>query len=597
MALTRPDIYEHNNPDYAISDSDFVRGGFRTSVDNLSDLYLLSSKSDQLKEYSTNIYVKSESKFYTLIDINNIDNASGWSHIIGFVEVPPQPTKYEIISEAPVIAGIETGTDADGYVIIGATPTNLLSFTYDGGTPFEYNSYIQLNTTIDLELHKRYDVVCLTPTGNIELIEGIHVNVIDLNIPAIPPIPPNYFPYSYVLWDGTATTLLADKVTKLSQLFNDVGFTPNAIPLSEKAEPNGVATLGSDGKIPASQIPSSDNPTRLVQMLPPVMGSSPRRVIIPVVDSSLAQVDIIFYVNNIEFIKSTQQEVEIPDASEDNYRKDLIVGTASGLIIRVEGQESIEGIIDPIQPLDTVYLTHAVVFGDTVLEQPELPDFDFQYLKRPTHSFYIHTVGNDLPLNYLSELMPNIGVGEYSGSGAISGVNKWVGQVPYTTMIFSIENQSNDNIPLAHNGTGDYKFFFPNNLDYVLKPKEVVSFRISGASRAVFIATSMATGTEYVAGAIETAGFAQRTGTEIAFDKWATYNSYDSPSDGDFSYVLTNAVVGMIQVAYHEGSLVPTFSQGGIAVMVTGEYQPDIVNKIAFELITANRILINIKPL
>lgn len=97
--------------------------------------------------------------------------------------------------------------------------------------------------------------------------------------------------------------------------------------------------------------------------------------------------------------------------------------------------------------------------------------------------------------------------------------------------------------------------------------------------------------------AIETAGFAPRTGTEIHFDKWATYDSYGSPSDGDFSYDLTNAVVGMIQVAYHEDSLVPTFSQAGISVMITGEYQPDVVNKISFELIALDRILINIKAL
>lgn len=140
------------------------------------------------------------------------------------IEPVTQPTKYEIISEAPLIAGIASGTDTDGYVIIGATPTNLLSFTYDGSAPFEYNSYIELDTTIDLEHHKRYDVVCLTPTGDIELIEGIPVGVLSTEIPAIPPIPPNYFPYAYVLWDGTATTLLANQVTKVSQLLNDVGF-------------------------------------------------------------------------------------------------------------------------------------------------------------------------------------------------------------------------------------------------------------------------------------------------------------------------------------------------------------------------------------
>jgi len=78
MAIKRPDIYEHNNPNYAFVDSNFVRGGLRSFVSDLNELYSLIAKRDQLKEYSTIVYVVSESKYYVLIDINNIDNSSGW---------------------------------------------------------------------------------------------------------------------------------------------------------------------------------------------------------------------------------------------------------------------------------------------------------------------------------------------------------------------------------------------------------------------------------------------------------------------------------------------------------------------------------------
>jgi len=79
MAIKRPDIYEHNNPLYAIADSDFVRGGFRTAVADLSGLYSLSGNTDQLKEHATLVYVTGETKYYILVDIGNIGNASGWN--------------------------------------------------------------------------------------------------------------------------------------------------------------------------------------------------------------------------------------------------------------------------------------------------------------------------------------------------------------------------------------------------------------------------------------------------------------------------------------------------------------------------------------
>ena len=63
MALYQPDILQHNNPNLAISDSNFVKGGFRTAVATVNDLYALSGKTDlpsaegQVKEYATIVYV------------------------------------------------------------------------------------------------------------------------------------------------------------------------------------------------------------------------------------------------------------------------------------------------------------------------------------------------------------------------------------------------------------------------------------------------------------------------------------------------------------------------------------------------------------
>ena len=77
MAIKRPDIYEHNNPVLAIVDSDFLKGGGRVVAD-LTALYALSDRPDQLKERVTRVYVTAESAYYVLVDDASIGTSAGW---------------------------------------------------------------------------------------------------------------------------------------------------------------------------------------------------------------------------------------------------------------------------------------------------------------------------------------------------------------------------------------------------------------------------------------------------------------------------------------------------------------------------------------
>jgi hypothetical protein len=79
MAIKRPDIYEHQNPNEPIADTDFVKGGFRTKVADLTALYALAPKVNQMKEHATSVWVISEAKYYTLVDASNVGNSGGWS--------------------------------------------------------------------------------------------------------------------------------------------------------------------------------------------------------------------------------------------------------------------------------------------------------------------------------------------------------------------------------------------------------------------------------------------------------------------------------------------------------------------------------------
>jgi hypothetical protein len=73
------DEKQHNNPDLAYVDANFIRGGGRVTA-NLSTLLTdFASKTDQLKENITTVYVISEGLVYRLKSIANIGTlATGW---------------------------------------------------------------------------------------------------------------------------------------------------------------------------------------------------------------------------------------------------------------------------------------------------------------------------------------------------------------------------------------------------------------------------------------------------------------------------------------------------------------------------------------
>lgn len=114
MAIKRPDIYEHNNPNNAIVDSDGVRGGTRTPVADLSELYALASKIDQLKERSTRVFVRSENAYYELVDISNVDKPSGWGK-----ELQIESDIFLVVSTLP-----ETGVENKIYIVPSEEPTS-----------------------------------------------------------------------------------------------------------------------------------------------------------------------------------------------------------------------------------------------------------------------------------------------------------------------------------------------------------------------------------------------------------------------------------------------------------------------------------------
>lgn len=85
MPLNFPDELRHNNVDAGLVDTDFVKGGTRTAISTLTNLYQLTAKKPladtyigQLKDYATRVWVRSEGKYYTLVNEASAHRAEGW---------------------------------------------------------------------------------------------------------------------------------------------------------------------------------------------------------------------------------------------------------------------------------------------------------------------------------------------------------------------------------------------------------------------------------------------------------------------------------------------------------------------------------------
>lgn len=141
MALNQSDILEHNNPNLAVVDSDFIKGGFRTAVTNVNDLYSLSGKTDepsaagQLKERATFVYVTNELKYYELIDINNVGNSNGW-----------QP--FELGGSGGITGATNGLTKVGTNITLGGTLTGNTTICSTNATCCAHLNFDKANSTI-----------------------------------------------------------------------------------------------------------------------------------------------------------------------------------------------------------------------------------------------------------------------------------------------------------------------------------------------------------------------------------------------------------------------------------------------------------------
>lgn len=287
--------------------------------------------------------------------------------------------------------------------------------------------------------------------------------------------------------------------------------TPNGLSKFAISRPEGIGetteymTLNKILEWCIEEMQNIENSTILVQMLPPELLSSPRRIKIPTL-SDETEVPIVWKILGVQYSENEEQEFEIPDADEDNYRKDLILGTQNGDIIRFQGVESDEGVIEPVQPENTVLLTSMVVFGDSVYQEPTEPIVGDMYVKKAGFTSFMYT-GNpgSQVFKGITETSKNLFIHPLSpGQGFFSGYIKTSNSNVYDSMLLQVENRRATSVMMRNKSTSTpppgsqftyIKFDFRNDEleNYELKPGEVLTFVIIGEF-AVLVCSNMPVG-------------------------------------------------------------------------------------------------------
>lgn len=224
-----------------------------------------------------------------------------------------------------------------------------------------------------------------------------------------------------------------------------------------------------------------ENATRVVQMLPPELLSGPRRIKIPVVDGDDVDVPIVWKILGVDYVEETEVIINIPDASEDNYRKDLILGTQDGDVIRMAGFESEEGVIEPIQPENTVLLTAITLFGSTVLDEPTEPIVGDVYVKKASQGW----VGYQINISS-TQVAPTLGTNHsiafraFANGHSIIGLNitSYVPDKIWSGATIGIRNDSDFPITLKHLyvSSSKIRFNFPSGQDLILTKEMGVKY-------------------------------------------------------------------------------------------------------------------------
>jgi hypothetical protein len=178
-------------------------------------------------------------------------------------------------------------------------------------------------------------------------------------------------------------------------------------------------------------------------------------------------------INGVPYTNPADVIINIPFAATGMQRIDLIVLNTSNTFTRIAGTESVSNPVAQPVPNDTVQAT-LIVVTDGVIEEPTAPISGNAYVAKSELTFTkLSGSGAKAQFSVFSE-STNVRVISASSIASISIDKKYI----YAGKDHYLKNENGTNLTINHNGgTGNFKYWFPNGVDLVLKNNETAHFK------------------------------------------------------------------------------------------------------------------------
>jgi len=194
-------------------------------------------------------------------------------------------------------------------------------------------------------------------------------------------------------------------------------------------------------------------------------------------------------INNVYYSKTTETKLEIPFTGAGLSRIDILIVNNLNDILIIQGEESAGIAVPPQKPLDTIVLSQIFV-TDIAVGEPSVPVDVSNKLDRGGYigtamDFIEKREGVTVFIDTDSQTVVDVinlpdqrSVVDLSGS--VTDIKSASLNANYARdgKPFYIKNKTDHNIKIWHNAAGvmNRKFYFPNELDFALKPNEIAQF-------------------------------------------------------------------------------------------------------------------------
>lgn len=195
---------------------------------------------------------------------------------------------------------------------------------------------------------------------------------------------------------------------------------------------------------------------------------------------------------NISIITDT-----IPFCTTGYSRIDLGVLNAANSYQRIQGVESLTTPVAPALPINTIQCTLFFV-TDNSASPPSIPIIGDAFVKKLESQDFIANYGVTTVIDQINLIDERSSISLVGSATDIKSV-QLSGEFIRPGKPHFFKNRTGHNVKLWHlAGTGNIKYFFPNGLDLIVKPNEVIEFSInandSGNIRAEFVGPDIALG-------------------------------------------------------------------------------------------------------